>query len=76
MSMLNKNAKIDIDCPNCKHKFAFTVGQLQTGEPITCPNCKLKVDTSEAQKSLSKLEKDLKDFGKRLSKTININFKL
>jgi len=76
MDMLNKNAKIDIDCPNCKRKFAFTVGQLQKGETITCPNCDLKLDTSEAQKSLSKLEKDLSDFSKRLNKTINISFKL
>lgn len=76
MGMLNKDAKIDIDCPNCKHKLTFTVGQLQNGETITCPNCHLKLDTSEAQKSLTKLEKDLKDFSKRLNKTINIGFKL
>jgi len=74
--MLNKDAKIDITCPNCKHSFSISVRQLQSGEIIDCPNCPLKLDTSEAQKSLAKIEKDLKDFGKRLNKTININFKL
>lgn len=76
MSMLNKSAKIDIDCPNCKHKLTLNVGQLQNGETITCSNCHSKLDTSEAQKSLTKLEKDLKDLSKRLNKTINIDFKL
>lgn len=76
MDMLNKDAKIDIDCPNCKHKLTFTVGQLQNGETITCPNCHSKLDTSEAQKSLTKVEKDLKDLSKCLDKTINIDFKL
>jgi transcription initiation factor IIE alpha subunit len=74
--MLNKDTKVDIDCPNCKHKLTLTIGQLQSGETITCPNCHLKLDTSEVQKSLAKLERDLKDAGKRLNKTTNINFKL
>ena len=74
--MLNKDAKIDTDCPNCKNKLTFTVGQLQRGETIICPNCHLKLDTSEAQKSLAELEKSLKAFRKRVSKTISIKFKL
>jgi len=74
--MLNKDTKVDIDCPNCKHKLTFTVGQLQSGENITCLNCQIKLDISEVQKSLAKLERDLKDAGKNLNKTININFKL
>ena len=76
--MLNRGAKIDSNCPKCKHKLTFTVGQLQSGETITCqnPNCHLKLDTSEAQKSLAELEKSLKAFRKRVSKTISIKFKL
>ena len=66
--MLNKDARVDIDCPNCKHKLTLTVGQLQSGETITCPNCHLKLDTSEAKKSLAKVEKDLRDLSKRLNK--------
>ncbi len=74
--MLNKEAKIDINCPNCKHSFSISVRQLQSGEIIACPNCPLKLDTSEAKKNLAKVEKNLKDLGKCLSKTININLKL
>ncbi len=74
--MLNRDAKVDSACPRCKHKLTFTVGQLQSGQTITCQNCHLKLDTSEAKKSLAKVEKDLKDFCKRVSKTINIKFKL
>jgi hypothetical protein len=34
------------------------------------------MDTTEAQKKLAELEKNLKDFAKRNTKTININLKL
>ena len=76
--MLNREAKIDFNCPKCKHKLTLTVGQLQSGEIFTCqnPDCHLKLDTSEIQKSLGEVEKSLKAFGKHMSKTINIKFKL
>lgn len=68
MNMLNKDAKVEAKCPNCKHGISFTVRQLQNGEVITCPNCHLNMDTTEAQKSLLKVEKDLQDFKRRHSK--------
>ena len=74
--MLNKNARVEIDCPNCKQKLSFSVGQVLNGETITCQNCHLELDTSEFQKGLLKAEKELKDSGKRWNKTININFKV
>ena len=74
--MLNKGEKIEFDCPNCEHKLTFTVGQLQSGETIICQNCRLKLDTEKAQKTLQEVENNLKNFGKKFKKTINIDFKL
>ena len=74
--MLNKDAKVDIKCPKCKHNFSITVRQLQSGEIISCPQCQLKFDTKDSQKALQEVEDKLKDFGKKISKTIDIKFKL
>jgi len=74
--MLNKDAKVEAKCPNCRYEISFTVRQLQSGELITCPNCHLKMNTAEAQKKLGELKKNLKDFAKRNTKIININLKL
>ncbi len=69
--MLNKDAKIEIPCPQCGHKFQATLGQVEKGEKVICPNCKstivLKDDFSK------QIEKSIKDFQRNIK---NINRKL
>ena len=46
--MLDKNATIDLICPNpdCDHTWSVTLGELRSG-PRTCPKCGVEIDTSE-----------------------------
>ena len=74
--MLNKDAKGDLNCSNCGYNFSITVRQLQSGKIISCPKCQLKFDTKDTRKALQEVENKLKDFGKKISKTIDIKFKL
>jgi hypothetical protein len=64
--MLDKNATIDLICPNpdCDHTWSVTLGELRSG-PRTCPKCGVEIDTSEFAKGMVDAEKKLKQFGRR-----------
>jgi len=69
------NARIDITCPGCKHKFNVYFKDLaKEGNKITCPSCKNAIviqhspetrqTIKDADKSFRELERTLKKFGK------------
>lgn len=74
--MLNQDASIDIDCPNCNKKVSIKVRELQSGKLISCPQCHLKFDTTDVKKGLEDVEKKLQEFSKSISKQIDIKFKI
>ena len=60
--MLNKAAKFDLVCPNCKKTVVIRVGQVLDGDIIVCPACKLRFEAKELQDNLKNIEAQLKDF--------------
>lgn len=65
-------ADVDINCPECNRKFSIKLNQI--GTTVVCPSCRKSIflqdsnnskrNISNVDKSLKKLDKTLKNFGK------------
>lgn len=66
MDLLNQNAKLDLKCPNCGHKFKKTIGGMQSD--FHCPDCGTTFKTNQIAKDMKAVEKTLKDFARKISK--------
>lgn len=65
-------ANVDISCPKCNRKFSITLNQI--GTTVVCPSCRKSIflqestdsskNISNIDKSLRKLDKTFKNFGK------------
>ena len=69
--MLNKDAKIDILCPKCEHKFPVTIGQVEREEKVTCPKCDSTITlkselTKQVEKSIRNFQRNIKNISRKL----------
>lgn len=55
------DAKIELACPHCAHKFSETIGKLQTNPHLTCGSCRqgFDIDASQLRAAVEKLSKSL-----------------
>lgn len=67
------NEVFGIPCENCGRKIKVRVGELRHSPTLTCScGAKLIIDSGQANRILSKLEKDFADLHRQLKKTFNI----
>lgn len=63
--------EIDIECPQCKHKFKQKLRDVKPGASHKCTSCGANItftgdDLSKAQKELDNLERTIKNISKNL----------
>ena len=66
MEFLVKNAKVDLECPNCGRKFKQTLGRMQ--RDFDCPGCGVRFDAKGVAKGTKEVEKALKNFARDIKK--------
>jgi peptide subunit release factor 1 (eRF1) len=74
MTGIDNNAKVPIQCPQCKREFTKTIRELK-GSGVKCPHCGVAFETSQFKKDMDKADRALKDFAQSV-KNIKINIKL
>ena len=57
--------KLDIECPNCKKKFRIAIRELRK-PGVKCPGCDAEFETSQFNKALEEVDRQVKDFKKKL----------
>jgi len=62
--MLNKDAKVDFTCPNCKRKFSLNVRQMMANEG-KCPYCHITIKSPDFKKDLERKINDIERAIKR-----------
>ncbi|CAB3916037.1 YnfU family zinc-binding protein [Achromobacter piechaudii] len=69
---IDRNAKINVPCPQCGKDVQQPFGRLKGKVDVTCPECRTSftIDASQLQKGLAErecsIERMLKGLGKRL----------
>jgi len=74
MGIINENAKLNIQCPQCNTKFSKTIRELK-GPGVQCPSCRVRFETSQFKKGLDDVKRSFADFQRNL-KNIKIDIKL
>ena len=74
MAGIDDNARLDIQCPQCKTKFSKTIRELK-GPGVKCPKCGVAFETSQFKKGIDDVDRSLRDFERNL-KDIKIDIKL
>jgi uncharacterized C2H2 Zn-finger protein len=65
----DSNAKFELTCPQ-GHRVPFTLQQGRRSETVRCPTCgqEIQLEGSDFDKEITKAERALKDFGRRMSR--------
>lgn len=58
-ALFDNNARIDLTCPNCQHRWAVRLGNLRRTS-VRCPACDGEIDTGPFAKQMDDAEKRLK----------------
>lgn len=63
------NAQIDLECPNCGHRFKKRIGDIQSKPTFPCPKgCGATIKAEKFTRGLSEAEKKLDDFSRKIGR--------
>lgn len=70
--MLDRNVKLSIPCPKCKHDIPETIARLEKNPTLTCPACSTSfaIEADGFRRELEEVEQSLTKFKRNM--TINI----
>jgi DNA-directed RNA polymerase subunit RPC12/RpoP len=76
--MFNRNAEIEIPCPNCGLKRKFKLKELEGVVKYSCDGCKkeINLDANKFARDLKVSEKKLENTLKKTIKNINLKLKM
>lgn len=74
MGIINENAKLNIQCPQCNTKYSKTIREPK-GAGVQCPSCEARFEMSQFKKGLDDVERSFTDFQRNI-KNIEIDIKL
>ena len=76
--MFNRNAEMEIPCPNCGLKRKFKLKELEGVVKYVCGGCKksISLDANKFARDLKDSEKKIENTLKKAIKDININIKM
>ena len=60
MSIINENAKLNIQCPKCNTKFRKTIRELKRSD-VQCPSCGVRFEASQFKKGLDDVKRSFAD---------------
>ena len=68
--MFDKNARLDIPCPECGHKTSMAVREIECNPTYGCAGCgkNVTVDASQFKDGLKDAEKQINDMVKDLQR--------
>jgi rRNA maturation endonuclease Nob1 len=73
-SLLDKNVKLSIPCQGCGKAIEETIARLEQNPTLVCPSCgtSIKIKADDLKRAMANVERELRDFGKQVSKKITI----